>query len=137
MQINLANQAIAIKVQKLADVLSLHQGLSISFLFGSHARNDCHEDSDWDIAVLFKDNSNGWRNLGELEALRQLIASALQISHNKLDIVDLYRGGLSINATVVDEGIVITGKDNLALAYYYQRVWANLEDFYWNIEHVS
>ena len=115
----------------------LREDVALSMLFGSHARGDHDEQSDWDIAILFKDNKNAWNNLGKQEEIRHLISLALGIIDSKIDLVDLYRGGLGINATVVDEGIPITGGNSLALAKYYQRIWANLEDFYWNLNYVS
>lgn len=121
----------------LQQVLNSREDIALSLLFGSQAKGDHLEQSDWDIAILFKDNTNGWNNLGKQEEIRHLLSSALAVSDDKIDLVDLYRGGLGINATVVDEGIPITGENSLALATYYQRVWANLEDYYWNLEHVS
>lgn len=121
----------------LQKTLSLRDDIALSFLFGSKARGDSHEQSDWDIAILFKDNTNGWENLGKQEEIRHLLSRALATNDGNIDLVDLYRGGLSINATIVDEGIPLTGQNNLALAIFYQRVWANLEDYYWNLDHVS
>ncbi|MDT8363747.1 MAG: nucleotidyltransferase domain-containing protein [Nitrosomonas sp.] len=121
----------------LQQTLSLRDDIALSFLFGSRARGDGHEQSDWDIAILFKDNTNGWENLGKQEEIRHLLAQALATNDDNVDLVDLHRGGLGINATVVDEGIPLTGQNNLALANFYQRVWANLEDYYWNLDHVS
>jgi predicted nucleotidyltransferase len=124
-------------LKTLQKVLDLRDDIAISLLFGSQARGDSHEQSDWDIAILFKNTSDGWDNLGRQEDIRHLLALALAINDDKVDIVDLHRGGLGINATVADEGIILTGQNSLALAIYYQRVWANLEDYYWNLEHVS
>jgi predicted nucleotidyltransferase len=124
-------------LKTLQKVLGLRDDIAISLLFGSQARGDSYEESDWDIAILFKNNTDGWDNLGRQEDIRHLLALALAINDDKVDIVDLHRGGLGINATVADEGIILTGQNSLALAIYYQRVWANLEDYYWNLEHVS
>jgi predicted nucleotidyltransferase len=125
------------KLEILQKTLSLSDDIVLSFLFGSRARGEHHEQSDWDIAILFKDNTSGWDNLGKQEEVRRLLSQALSIDDDKIDLVDLYRGGLSISATVVDEGIPLTGQNSLALAIYYQRVWAHIEDYYWNLEHVS
>ncbi|MBK6618521.1 MAG: hypothetical protein WAT53_08040 [Nitrosomonas sp.] len=67
--------------------------------------------------------NNGWENLGKREEIRRLLAQALATNDDNIDLVDLYRGGLGINATVVDEGIPLTGQNNLALANFYQSVW--------------
>ena len=75
--------------------------------------------------------------MGKKEEIRQQIAKALKIEDQMIDLVDLYQSGLGISATVVDEGVVLSDQDSLALAYYYQGVWAKLEDYYWNIEHAA
>ena len=124
-------------IKAIQQALSSREDIAISLLFGSQARGDSHTQSDWDIAILFKDNTNGWNNLGKQEEVRHLLAQVLGVNDDKIDLVDLYRGGLGINATVVDEGIPLTGGNSLALANYYQRIWANIEDYYWNLEHVS
>lgn len=124
-------------LEVLQKALSSRDDIVLSFLFGSKARGDSREQSDWDIAILFKDNTNGWDNLGKQEEIRQLISQTLAINEDNIDLVDLYRGGLSINAAVADDGIPLTGQNSLALANFYQRVWASLEDYYWNLDHVS
>ncbi len=124
-------------LEKLQKTLSLRDDIALSFLFGSRARGDSHEQSDWDIAILFKDNTNGWNNLGKQEDIRHILSQTLAVNDNKIDLVDLYRGGLSISATVVDEGVPLTGQNSLALANFYQRIWANLEDYYWDLDHAS
>jgi len=136
-QNSLSHEIIGNYMQALQKSMSLRDDIVLSFLFGSRARGDHHEQSDWDIAILFKDNTSGWDNLGKQEEVRHLLSQALSVDDDKIDLVDLYRGGLSISATVVDEGIPLTGQNSLALAVFYQRIWANLEDYYWNLEHVS
>ena len=49
----------------LQQVLNSREDIALSLLFGSQAKGDHLEQSDWDIAILFKDNTNGWNNLGE------------------------------------------------------------------------
>ena len=124
-------------LKALQQLMKSCEDVEFSLLFGSQARGDSNEKSDWDIAFLLKDNTNGWNNLGKQEEIRHLISSLLAVNDNNIDLIDLYRAGLGINATIVDEGIPLAGEDSLALASYYQRVWANLEDYYWNLEHVS
>ncbi|HQY22820.1 MAG TPA: nucleotidyltransferase domain-containing protein [Gammaproteobacteria bacterium] len=133
----MTHEPVGNSLKILQKTLSLRDDIALSFLFGSKARGDSHEQSDWDIAILFKDNTNGWENLGKQEEIRRLLSRALATNDDNIDLVDLYRGGLSINATVVDEGIPLTGQNSLALAIFYQRIWANLEDYYWNLDHVS
>ena len=121
----------------LRDILKSRTDIKFSILFGSRAKNSAHEHSDWDVALFFNDNSDTWENMGKKEEIRQQIAKALKIDAEMIDIVDLYQNSLGINATVVDEGVILSDQDSLALAYYYQSIWAKLEDFYWNSEHAA
>ena len=123
------------EIEKLKQTLASFDSLEFALLFGSRARGDSHKYSDWDIAVSFKDNTQGLENLAQREYIRHAACASLGVDDGKVDIVDVYRGGLSINATIVDEAIPLIGEHSLALALYYQRVWANLEDHEWNIEH--
>jgi predicted nucleotidyltransferase len=117
------------ELEILQKTLSLRDDIVLSFLFGSRAGGDHHEQSDWDIAILFKDNTSGWDNLGKLEEIRHMLSQALYVDDDKIDLVDLYRGGLSISATVVDEGIPLSGQDSLALAVFtrgYGPIWKTI-----------
>ena len=121
----------------LRDTLKARTDIKFSILFGSRAKGGVHESSDWDVALFFNDNSDAWENMGKKEEIRQQIAKALKIEDQMIDLVDLYQSGLGISATVIDEGVVLSDQDSLELAYYYQGVWAKLEDYYWNIEHAA
>ena len=89
------------------------------------------------MQLFFKDNSNAWENLGKKEEIRHQIAKTLIIDDQNVDLVDLKRSGLGISATVVDEGMILSEQDSLALAYYYQGIWSKLEEFYWNLDHAA
>ena len=121
----------------LRDTLKARIDIKFSILFGSRAKGGVHESSDWDVALFFNDNSDAWENMGKKEDIRQQIAKALKIDGQMIDLVDLYQSSLGISATVVDEGVILSDQDSLALAYYYQGVWAKLEEYYWNIEHAA
>ena len=45
----------------LKQVFNSREDIELSLLFDSRARGDSHDQSDWDIAILFKDNTNGWK----------------------------------------------------------------------------
>ncbi len=121
----------------LRDILKARTDIKFSILFGSRAKGNAHDHSDWDVALFFSDNSDAWENMGKKEDIRQQIAKALKIESQMIDLVDLYQSGLGISATVVDEGVVLSEQDSLALAYFYQGIWAKLEDYYWNVEHAT
>jgi len=124
-------------INNLCEILNTRTDIKFSILFGSRARGTASEQSDWDVAVFFKDNSDTWENLGKKEEIRHQIAKTLTIDDQDIDLVDLNRSGLGINATVVDEGVILSEQDSLALAYYYQGIWSKLESFYWSLDHAA
>ncbi|MBL7003713.1 MAG: nucleotidyltransferase domain-containing protein [Gammaproteobacteria bacterium] len=124
-------------ILQLSKALKARTDIKFSILFGSRARGTETPESDWDIAIWFKDNSDAWENLGKKEDIRNQVCKLFAINETKVDIVDLARSELSINATVVDEGIELSEQDSLALAYYYQGVWSKIEEFYWNLNHAA
>ncbi|MEM3571020.1 MAG: HepT-like ribonuclease domain-containing protein [Candidatus Bathyarchaeia archaeon] len=76
----------------------------IAYLFGSRARGVFREDSDYDIAVLFK--SENVSILDEAE-LTVEIADTLGISVEKVNIVSLNKAELPLKARVLREGKII------------------------------
>jgi predicted nucleotidyltransferase len=66
-------------INNLSEILSARTDIKFSLLFGSRAKGSENEQSDWDIAIFFKDNSNAWDNLGKKEEIRRQVAKALKI----------------------------------------------------------
>lgn len=118
------------EVELLRALLLAQKDICFSFLFGSRARNAAGVNSDWDIAIWFKDNSDQFFNLGRREEIRSAISHTICVPIDRVDIVDLYRANLSIASTVVEEGVPLSGDDTLEIARYYQRIWALVEDNY-------
>ena len=117
-------------IDSLISLFREQEGICFAFLFGSRARNQTGANSDWDIAIWFKDNSDQFSNLGFREEIRSEISRCLQVPVDQVDIVDLYRADLSISASVIGEGVPLLGDDTLEMARYYQRIWALMEDNY-------
>ncbi|MBO3755020.1 MAG: nucleotidyltransferase domain-containing protein [Candidatus Brockarchaeota archaeon] len=83
-------------------------GVAFAYVFGSRARNTAREDSDYDIAVFFRDN-----NVSVLEeiTLGVDVAEALRIPADKVDIVALNMPDTILIARVFKEGGVIYSDD--------------------------
>lgn len=118
------------EIEVLKNLFLEQKDVCFSFLFGSRVRNNAGINSDWDIAIWFKDNSDQFFNLGRREDIRVAISRTLGVAVDMVDIVDLYRANLSIASTVVEEGLPLSGSDTLEMARYYQRIWALVEDNY-------
>lgn len=64
--------------EKFATVLHVNYNFIRVFLFGSYAKGNFNEDSDIDIAVVFKDYSNSMDMQLELMRLRRKIDSRIE-----------------------------------------------------------
>jgi predicted nucleotidyltransferase len=56
----------ALDLSRIVDVLARIQGVVGVFLFGSFARGDYDEYSDYDLLVIFENKNLMWRNWDEL-----------------------------------------------------------------------
>lgn len=121
-----------IKEILISIVKSLPQ-IEFSILFGSVARGDQHKSSDIDIAVKFDETVDMEGGMIQREKIKKLISEKAKIPQENIDIVDIQRVKLSLNSTIAEEGIVLTGDGSLSLSNFYLRTWANEEDFYWRL----
>lgn len=79
-------------------------GVTVAYLFGSRADATATERSDHDFAVLF-DHDPSLREIGALQAtLSEIVAGAV-------DIVELERAPLELQAAVVQTGRLIFSRD--------------------------
>ena len=69
--------------------------------------------------------------LAREEMLRQSLAHALNVTADKIDLIDLPRSNLAMRANAAEQGIVLKGEDTLSWARFLTRTWRELEDFYW------
>ena len=53
--------------------------------------------------------------MGVIEDIRSAVAHCLELDQDHVDLVDLRRSALSINASIVEEGVVMSGDGTLEL----------------------
>ena len=70
-------------------------GLEVLFLFGSRARGDAHDRSDWDFAYL---------GTSDLDVERLLARLVLACNTDHVDLVDLRRAGGLLRFRVARDG---------------------------------
>lgn len=90
-------------LSKIAEVFKEHN-VTIAYLFGSRARGDFREDSDYDIAVLFK--KEDVNILDEVEITIK-IADTLKIPADKINVVSLNNAEPTLIARILKEGKII------------------------------
>ena len=120
----------------LQDILQGMPEVEFAMLFGSHARQEAHKGSDWDIA-LWLTPKNKLDRLSTMEEIRFQLRKRLNAEDNGIDIVDLKSAALSICNTVVSEGKVLVGEETLAYSRFCKQVWSRVEEFEWRRLHES
>ena len=84
--------------------LSPLPGIKLVYLFGSRARDQAHENSDWDIALL----SDSALDTVQTWQLAQDIAATLGAP---VDLVDLASASTVLRMQVVTDGILLSGTE--------------------------
>ena len=119
------------------NLLTATAGLEFAILVGSRADNRARPDSDWDIALQWRTVVPWMQTVGDQETLRRRIAETLNVSPDRIDLIDLPRANLAMRANAAENGRVLKGQDTLAWAQFLTRTWRELEDFYWEQSHAS
>jgi uncharacterized protein len=108
--------------------------LELAILIGSQVNGKTHSESDWDIAIRWhrQPKINVMTALAQTETLRQTLAQLLNVTDDKIDLIDLTTARLTMRVVVAEEGVVLKGEETLAWHYFLQRTWRELEEYYWN-----
>jgi len=108
--------------------------LELAILIGSQVNGKAHSESDWDIAIRWhrQPEVDIMTVLAQTETLRRTIAQLLELTEDKIDLIDLTTARLTMRAVVAEEGLILKGEETLAWHYFLQRTWRELEEFYWN-----
>ena len=123
--------------QMLAQCLAEEPALEFAVLVGSRATGNAKPDSDWDIALLWDNQLDGFELLVRTETLRRKLAKGLGLAPEKIDLIELRRANLAMRAGVAEEGVPLAGEDSLTWARFLTRTWRELEDFYWEKSHAA
>ena len=121
----------------IKNILQTFPDLELSVLIGSQAKGNATHESDWDIALRWKNHLGGLIILRQAEKLKQQISDALHIHKDKIDFVDINQARLTMRAVIAEEGIVLKGEDSLAWNHFLTQTWAELEDYYWRQNHAA
>ena len=121
----------------IKQILEEQSELEFAVLVGSQSNGRAHSESDWDIALQWKRGMSMLDNLSKTETLRRELATALKLTQDKVDLIDLPRAGFAMRALVAEEGIPLKGEDDLVWNHFLARVWRELEDYEWDKEHAA
>ena len=127
----MSNQSSAAKLQ---EVLSTWKELEFAVLVGSRANGTERMESDWDIAVYWRDGLPWLERVSKTEMLRRELAKTLGENESQVDLIDLANANLAMRANVAEDGVPLVGDQSSAWARFLRRTWRELEDFYWDKE---
>jgi len=109
-----------------------NDNLELAVLIGSRVTGKCTATSDWDIALQWRREMDIMQQLAQTETLRNQLARQLNISDNKIDLINIPTAGLAMQSVVANEGVLLKGANTLAWSHFLLRTWRNLEEFYWD-----
>nr|MDO8082699.1 nucleotidyltransferase domain-containing protein [Candidatus Freyarchaeota archaeon] len=92
---------------RLSEVFGRYSNVVAAYVFGSRARGDFREDSDWDIGVLLRQGFSARDFLEFLEDLRE----ALGVDFKKLNLVVLNDADIDLAFQALHEGKLLYEKD--------------------------
>jgi predicted nucleotidyltransferase len=123
--------------KKLQQILSAWGELAFSVLVGSRATGTERDDSDWDIALYWREDIPWLERVEQTETLRRELAKGLGENESRIDLIDLANANLAMRVAVAEEGLPLIGEESVAWARFLRRTWRELEDFYWEKEHAA
>ena len=118
-------------IEKLRTVLATEEDVELAVLIGSRVAGQATAASDWDIALRLRHTGELLHDLGRLETIRRLCATALETIDDQIDLIDLRTARLAIRAVAAEEGIPLKGDNGLSWSHFLLRTWRELEEYYW------
>jgi len=120
------NQSQAIK--KIITLAKNNADVEVVWLYGSRAKNTATIHSDYDIAIAFKNFklSDIKRYLRPNELALEWSA-ILKLPENMLSIVDINQSPIYLNYNIIEQGIVLYGKQSVRLYKEQDRIYSQYE----------
>jgi predicted nucleotidyltransferase len=92
-------------IDRLRDALEKEENVLLAYLFGSRAAGKASSVSDFDLAVLLKDNS-----LVGIGCVLFSASKALGVNEDAVDILDLSKAPLRLKVKVLKEGVKLVDR---------------------------
>ncbi|MES2662048.1 MAG: nucleotidyltransferase domain-containing protein [Pseudomonadota bacterium] len=125
------------KIDNLKKLLQNYSNLEMAILVGSQTTENTHSESDWDIAIQWKRNTDVITELEKTETLREDIANLLNKPREKIDFIHIPDARLAMREVIANNGIVLKGRKELPWYHFLSRTWRELEEYDWKTRHVD
>lgn len=110
-----------------AELVSRNADLSSLWLYGSRARGDHAQTSDYDFAVTFAQwAASPLAAVTRVEALRSALAEALDA---EVSVVELDRAPTPLAASIASEGRLLLDRAPVETGWLCQRIWSKWDDW--------
>jgi len=131
------SDSVTPQIRLLEQSLREQTGLAFAVLVGSQRSGQAHAQSDWDIAVQWREELGLMDKLTQTELLRHTLKKLLNIEEQQVDLIDIAHARLAMRALVAEEGQVLVVNDELAWVRFLKTTWFELEDHYWREQHAA
>jgi predicted nucleotidyltransferase len=131
------SDSVTPQIQLLEQSLRQQTDLAFAVLVGSQRNGQAHAQSDWDIAVQWREELELMDKLTQTELLRHTLKKSLNIEEQQVDLIDIAHARLAMRALVAEEGQVLVVNDELAWVRFLKTTWFELEDHYWREQHAA
>jgi predicted nucleotidyltransferase len=131
------SDSVTPQIQLLEQSFRQQTGLAFAVLVGSQRTGQAHAQSDWDIAVQWREALGLMEKLAQTELLRHELRNLLNVEEQQVDLIDIAHARLAMRALVAEEGQVLVVNDELAWVRFLKTTWFELEDHYWREQHAA
>lgn len=125
------------KVSLISNLFENREDIQIAVLIGSQANGTSTETSDWDLAILWSNTLDQWKQLSHTEQLRNSLSETLKTSVENIDIIDMCQAGLAMREVIANEGLLLKGDGKLVWHHFLLKTWRELEDAEWFNNHAA
>ncbi|WP_048306136.1 nucleotidyltransferase domain-containing protein [Halomonas sp. PR-M31] len=124
---------------RLIDLASKDDAIAVLWLYGSHAKGTATKDSDFDLAVAFRQpGGEPLERRLRPELLAQSWQDALELPEHLLSIVDINLAPITLAHVIIRTGRELQVNDPLRLAREENRITSMWElDYQYHLRHFS
>jgi len=87
-------------------------GIKFVVLFGSRAKGNIQENSDFDIAIFLRDGSSIFENLVRYSKILTELNRILNLGNQKIDLASLNKANILLRYEITSSGVLLYGDES-------------------------